>query len=118
MSMDSTPDPSELLSARRTSPSEDDVAWVILGPRLGGLCAALGAPVRDWHQISRWVDHADDFRTWDAVGSYVDVLIADRCHRPGGDLISGLIAHEVDGRGLTADEIREVLTGLIVKGTI
>lgn len=108
---------SELLSARLPSAPGDDVAAIVLGPRLRDLCAAIGAPVRDWFQISRWVDRPDTLALAE-FGAYVDVLVADRCFRPGDDLISDLIAYEVDDQGLTANEIREIVAALVVRGTV
>jgi cytochrome P450 len=107
---------SQMLSARLTDTAGDDVADIVLGPRLCDLCAALGVPVGDWWQISRWADRCGDGRELDAFGSYIDVAVAERCWRPGDDLISDLVAHEAeaDGRGLTADEIRAVVVGLVL----
>ena len=89
------------------------VAGIVLGPRLCSLCVALGAPVRDWWQISRWATRLGDPRVRDALGAYLDVLVADRCRVPGDDLISELIAHDVDGDGLGAEEIRTVLVDFV-----
>jgi len=104
---------SELVSARMTDTADDDVAGIVIGPRLRDLCAALGVPAEDWLQISRWATSHDDSRGIDAFGSYVDVLVAERCRRPGDDLISDLVAYEVDGCGLTADEIRATVLELV-----
>lgn len=105
---------SALLSARLTDAADDEVAGVIMGPRLRDLCAALGVPVRDWWQVSRWLDHHENRHCRsDALGAYIDVMVADRCGRPGNDLLSDLITFEVDGCGLTADEIRAIVIKLI-----
>jgi cytochrome P450 len=47
------------------------------------------------------------------VHSYVDVMIADRCRKPTGDLLSQLIALEVDGEELTVDDIRTFVAALV-----
>ncbi|MEZ0339837.1 hypothetical protein ACAG25_07610 [Mycobacterium sp. pV006] len=104
---------SELFSSRLTVPADDDVAGIVLGPRLPGLCRALGVPERDWWTIARLTDRLAEPATLDALGAYVDVLIAERCRQPGDDLISDLIAYHVDGQDLTADEIRELVVDLI-----
>ncbi|MGE2728027.1 hypothetical protein ACQI4F_00985 [Mycolicibacterium vaccae] len=103
----------ELLAARIAASRDDDLAGsrdddlaaLVLGPRLHDVLAALGVPGRDWLVVARLVD-ADDR---EALGGYLDVLVADRCRLPGDDLVSDLIAHEHDGQGLTADEIRAIL---------
>jgi cytochrome P450 len=106
----------ELVSARLTSRAHDDVATIVLGPRIRDLCTALDIPTRDWLQISRWADQCrvpGGDQEFDAFGSYVDVLVADRCRVPGDDLLSDLIAYEADGDGLTADEIRSLVVELV-----
>ncbi|WP_235734009.1 hypothetical protein [Mycolicibacterium austroafricanum] len=104
---------SEMFSARLSDTAHDEVAGIVLGPRLCSLCVALGAPVRDWWQICRWATRLGDAHVRDALGAYLDVLVAARCRVPGDDLISELIAHDVDGDGLTAEEIRTVLVDFV-----
>ncbi|WNG89796.1 hypothetical protein C6A87_011990 [Mycobacterium sp. ITM-2016-00317] len=58
----------------------------------------------------------DDAGQRDAFGAYLDVLVAHRCGHPGEDVVSDLIAHEVDGDGLTADEIRDILVDFVRAG--
>jgi hypothetical protein len=94
-----------MLSARIGGGAGDGAATVVLGRRLCDVLGALGVPVRDWLAVSRWVD--DDDR--EALGGYVDVLVADRCRLPGDDLVSDLVAHDCDGRGLTAEEIHAIV---------
>lgn len=102
---------SELLSARIAGETDrDDVAVIVLGPRLCEVLGALGVPVRDWLAVARWVDDSDR----EATGAYLDVIVADRCRLPGDDLVSDLVAHERDGRGLTAEEIRAILVDCLV----
>lgn len=104
---------SELFSSRLASPADDDAAGIVLGPRLHGLCRALDVPERDWWTLARLVDDLADAHAVEALGAFVDVLVADRCRQPGDDLISDLITYEGDGDGLTADDIRALLVDLI-----
>ncbi len=99
----------ELLASRTTASAHDDTAAIVLGPRLRDVLAALAIPERDWLRVSRRLDDGDR----EALGGYVDVLVADRCRLPGEDVISDLVAHEVDGRGLTAEEIRAIVVGCV-----
>lgn len=94
-----------MLSARIGGGAEDGAATVVLGRRLCDVLGALGVPVRDWLAVSRWIDDGDR----EALGGYVDVLVADRCRLPGDDLVSDLVAHDCDGRGLTAEEIHAIV---------
>jgi cytochrome P450 len=75
-------------------------------------CASLGVPRRDWASISRWawVNDAESMR---ALDSYVDLMIADRCWKLTDDLMSDLVLADVDGDGLTADELRAVVVALV-----
>lgn len=93
---------------------DDDVAAVVLGARLRDVLGAVGVPVRDWLAVSRWVDDGDR----DGLGGYVDVLVADRCRLPGDDLVTDLVAHECDGRGLTADEIRAIVVDCLLAAAV
>lgn len=107
----------ELFSARLSCAPVDDAPAVVLGPRMVNVCTALGAPLRDWWQVCEWASRLDDDRVRDTFGAYVDVLVADRCVRLGNDLVSELIVHEVDGDGLTADEIRTLLVDFVQAAT-
>jgi cytochrome P450 len=79
------------------------------------VCEPLGVPRRDWPLFSGWSESAGPVapNALDALCQYVDVMIADRCRKPGGDLLSQLIAMEVDGEGLTTDDIRNYVVGLV-----
>jgi cytochrome P450 len=79
------------------------------------VCEALGVPRRDWPLFSGWSESAGPVapNALDALCQYVDVMIADRCRKPGGDLLSQLIAMEVDGEGLMTDDIRNYVVGLV-----
>ncbi|WP_232079816.1 cytochrome P450 [Mycolicibacterium parafortuitum] len=101
------------MDPRKDAPRKDDVAALVLGPRLSAMWAAVGAPVRDWWLLSRWTERLADPAAREALGAYFDVLVAQRCVHPGDDLVSDLIDHDLDGGGLTADEIRAVLVDFV-----
>lgn len=107
--MDTVP---RMLAARLPVAAVDDAAVIVLGERLHGLLAALGVPSCDWLRIAQRLD-VPGRRGWDALGSYIDVLVADRCRCPGEDLVSDLVAVDVDGHGLTAEQIRSIVMGLL-----
>ncbi|WP_237571230.1 hypothetical protein [Mycolicibacterium lacusdiani] len=75
-------------------------------------CASLGVPRKDWALVSRWawVNDAESMR---ALDSYVDLMIADRCWKLTDDLMSDLVLADVDGDGLTADDLRAVVVALV-----
>lgn len=90
----------------------DEIAEIALGRWTCVLYSALGLPSHDWLQVARWADEADEFAL-EALGSYIDVLVAVRCGSPAEDLLSDLIAAEVDGDGFTADELRAIVVALV-----
>ena len=49
----------------------------------------------------------------DELFAYVDVMIADRCRKPGDDLLSALIQAEIDGEELTVDDLRAIVASLL-----
>ena len=88
------------------------------------VCAMLGVPRRDWNTWVRWAAELRDAprgtpsdsvvnQTLDAVHSYVDVMIAERCAHPTDDLLSELIDAEIDGMGFTTDELCLSVTTLL-----
>lgn len=77
------------------------------------LCTDLGVPRRDWPLFARWADDVANPATTDALNSYVDVLVAERCAHPTGDLMSWFISLEFDDAGLTADEIAQFVAALL-----
>ena len=112
---------SELLAARTAVAAVDGagtegVATAVLGPERCGRYRALDVPVADWWTVSQLAERSGEGRARDALSAYVDVLVADRCRTPGDDVISDLIAHEVDGSALTADEVRAVAVALLCGG--
>lgn len=76
------------------------------------VCATLGVPRKDWARLSRLAWQADA-QSIDALSAYVDVMIADRCRQLTDDLLADLVMTDVDGDGLTADEIRAVAVALL-----
>lgn len=79
------------------------------------VCEALGVPEKDWPLFYRWAAEPLTPKALDTLHQYVDVLIADRCSRPADDLMSELIALEVDGVELTVDDIRSFVATLVAR---
>ena len=77
------------------------------------VCAQLGVPDNYRHLFNRWAAESLDSKALDELYAYVDVMIADRCCKPGTDLLSQLIANGVDGEDLTVDELRAVVAALV-----
>lgn len=73
------------------------------------VCSALGVPPREWPLFARWATDFLNPVALDALYSHLDVMIAERCRNPGEDLLSGLIGLEVDGDGLTADDLHTIV---------
>jgi cytochrome P450 len=80
---------------------------------MSAICEALGVPPQDWHVFARWADRPLTPKARDELFTYVDVMIADRCRRPGDDLLSALIELEVDGEELTTDDLRTFIAALV-----
>jgi cytochrome P450 len=47
--------------------------------------------------------------------AYVDVMIAERCRKPGDDLLSHLIETGLDGEDLTVDDFRAIVASLAAR---
>ena len=77
------------------------------------VCALLGVPPKDWHLFRRWAGQSLTSKTLDQLYAYVDVMIADRCCKPGTDLLSQLIATGVEGEDLTVDELHAIVAALV-----
>jgi cytochrome P450 len=77
------------------------------------VCARLGVPPKDWHLFKRWAGECLTSKTLDQLYAYVDVMIADRCCKPGTDLLSQLIATGVDGEDLTVEELHAIVAALV-----
>src|SRR5579875_1063200 len=96
----------------------------------------IGLPRADWEQFWRWSDevvqgtYPTQYRNERGSGlagahpeftAYVDRLIADRQKeadegRSSDDLVTRLLLTEVDGRRLSATEVRSQLVFLIISG--
>jgi cytochrome P450 len=84
---------------------------------IAGVCAVLGVPRKDWRLFRRWAGESLNSKSLDELYAYVDVMIADRCTKPGDDLLSQLIQLEVDGEELTVDDLRMVVAALVAGGS-
>ncbi len=72
------------------------------------VCTALNVPLDDQVLFWRWADELPSPTAADELNAYLDVLIAQRCRRPGDDEVSRLIAMD-----LTADAIRSRVTAMV-----
>ena len=80
---------------------------------IADICAQLGVPPKDWHLFQRWASRSLTSTALDELHAYVDVMIAERCRKPGSDLLSRLIETGVEGEDLTVDELRAVVAALV-----
>lgn len=80
---------------------------------IAGLCARLGVPGKDWHLFGRWASESVNPKALDELYAYVDVMIADRCRKPGTDLLSELIQNGIEGEELTVDDMRAIVATLV-----
>ena len=94
------------------------------------ICALLGAPSEDWELFSDWTD--DIFKVfawnvaahervilaaWEKLDAYIDGMVANRRQTLTDDLVSELIRAEDDGDHLSADDLRMLVSGLLLAGT-
>jgi cytochrome P450 len=77
------------------------------------VCEALGVPQKDWPLFYRWAGAPLSPKSVDELYYYVDVMLAERCRNPADDLMTTLIALEVDGTKLTVDDIRGFVATLL-----
>jgi hypothetical protein len=84
---------------------------------IAGVCAQLGVPHKDWHLFGRWAGQPLTSKALDELYACVDVMIAERCRRPGDDLLSELIQNGIEGEELTVDELRAVVAALVAGAT-
>lgn len=84
---------------------------------IAGVCTLLGVPRTEWHLFRRWADESLTSKSLGELFAYVDVTIADRCRKPGDDLLTQLIHLEVDGEELTVDELRAIVASLVAGGS-
>lgn len=80
---------------------------------IAGVCALLGVPREDWYLFRRWASESLHSKALDELYAYVDVMIADRCRKPGDDLLSQLIESGIDGEDLTVDDFRAIVAALV-----
>lgn len=88
-------------------------ATAITARQMSIVCQVLGVPRDDWLLFWRWADELSNPKILDALHTYVDVMIADRCRKPNGDLLAKLIELNVDGEELTVDDIRRFVAALV-----
>jgi cytochrome P450 len=82
---------------------------------IAGVCARLGVPRKDWHLFRRWASESSSSKALDELYAYVDVMIADRCRKPGDDLLSELIQSGIRGEELTVDDLRAIVAALVFR---
>ncbi|WP_067899559.1 cytochrome P450 [Nocardia vaccinii] len=90
------------------------------------IASILGAPPEDWEQFKAWSDAAVGGADPDItlsvpeasalLFSYFGKLISDRKEEPRKDLISILLAAEIDGEGLSEQELNMFLWLLLIAG--
>lgn len=83
----------------------------------------LDLPVEDAAEVKEWVDQMtrpDGSMPMEEVMAnffrYVDPVIDQRLVKPGDDLISRVIHNDIDGRAMTRDELRGLVSLLLVAG--
>lgn len=94
------------------------------------ICALLGAPPQDWELFSTWTDDIITAFSWNAathmpailvaldeLDAYIDEMVAARRHSLTDDLISELIRAEDGGDRLTGEELRMLVSDLLMAGT-
>lgn len=92
-------------------------------------CRLLGVPDTDVEEFAQWAQAlspvfyvmtpeqvTDATHAITGLQSYVDELTRRRTQNPGPDLITGLLAAEVDGERLTHDETVTMIANLLVAG--
>lgn len=83
----------------------------------------LDLPHEDAAEVKDWIDQMtrpDGSMSMEEVMAnvfrYVDPIIEQRLKTPGADLISIVINHDIDGRPMTRDEMRGLVSLLLVAG--
>src|SRR5829696_2669002 len=92
-------------------------------------CRLLGVPDTDVEEFAQWAEAlspvfyvmtpeqvTDATHAITGLQSYVDELTRRRTQNPGPDLITGLLAAEVDGERLTHDQTVTMIANLLVAG--
>ncbi|MDT7766409.1 MAG: hypothetical protein QOC63_5829 [Mycobacterium sp.] len=96
-----------------TDPLRTSAAGIISARQVSIVCELLGVPSDHRLLFWRWAGDPSSPNALDELHAYVDVMIADRCRKPSGDLLSQLIQLEVDGEDLTVDDIHRLVTALV-----
>jgi cytochrome P450 len=96
-----------------TEPLRASAASVFTARQMAIVCELLGVPRDDRLSFWRWAGDLSNTKAMDELHAYVDVMIADRCRKPGDDLLSQLIQLEIDGDELTVDDVHRFVTTLV-----
>jgi cytochrome P450 len=96
-----------------TEPQRTRAASVFTARPISIVCELLGVPRDDRLLFWRWAGDLSSPKALDELHAYVDVMIADRCRKPGDDLLSQLIAMELDGAELTVDDIHGLVAAMV-----
>jgi cytochrome P450 len=93
------------------------------------MCEVLGVPPRDHGLFAQWSEvltyvlslelgsHLDEVAAAaEALGEYVDQLVADRGAAPRDDLVTELVQASEEGDRLSASELRAMIAGLLFAG--
>lgn len=121
---------SELLDAALAKGSFDFMGDVASRLPMTIILRMVGVPTQDQGQIARWVGRllvpddpefaateAERIAVWTSFTAYAHALAADRRGTPRDDLLSRLMAAEVDGQKLTYDEFGQFFVLLLAAGT-
>lgn len=77
--------------------------------------AGLRPPCSAFNLFRRWAGESLNSKALDQLHAYVDVMIAERCRKPGDDLLSQLIETGLDGEDLTVDDFRAIVASLAAR---
>jgi cytochrome P450 len=93
------------------------------------ICRLIGVPDADVGKFTSWADALSTIfgflspeqaeaatAALEKLSAYVEDLLDQRRANPGDDLVSALVVAEVEGQRLTHDEVRTMVTNLIVAG--
>jgi cytochrome P450 len=94
-------------------PLRTSAASVFTARPIAIVCELLGVPRDDRLLFWRWAGELSNTKAMDELHAYVDVMIADRCRKPGDDLLSQLIGLEVDGEDLSVDDVHRFAAALV-----
>lgn len=111
-------------------PTADLVAEFAHELPISVMAAMLGVPAGDHHRFAAWTAdlglvfssaHTPELldrleAAINGLNQYVARLIADRRAQPGDDMLSGLIAAEADGDGLSEPELVAMVENLLFAG--